>query len=56
MIAVARDHLSQLLQGVLHDIAVWFGAHLGKRIVAPGRNFALHKDAVLVTVVEDLLS
>src|ERR1700739_3467799 len=53
MVAVARDHLPQLLQAVLHDIGVRLGPHAAKTVPAPGRNLGLHENAVPVAVVQN---
>src|SRR5258706_11558592 len=53
MVSVAPDHLPQLRQPVLQDIRSGFSAHPGKGVIAPGWNFALDENAVLIAVVED---
>src|SRR5260370_30320275 len=52
VVAVALDHLPQLLQAVLHNFRQRVGVFT-ESVVTPGWNFALQQDAVAVTVIED---
>src|SRR2546426_7028809 len=45
--------LFRSLQGVLQDTGIGFCSHASKCVVAPGRNFALHQNAVPVAIVEN---
>src|SRR5262249_23201454 len=54
MIAVAGNHLAKLLQSVLQNVFVGPIGHSGKGITSPGWYFGLHKNSMVVAVVEDV--
>src|SRR5260370_5761445 len=43
------------MQGGLEEFGIGFCSHASKCVVAPGRNFSLHKNAVSVAVFENSL-
>ena len=52
MVAVAGDHLAQLLAPVLHNVGVGFRPHVLECIWSPRRHLGLNHDAVAVTIVK----
>ena len=52
VVAVARNHLAQLFESVLHDFGRGLVGHAVERGRAPGRKFFLNQNAMAIAVVQ----